>query len=184
MWMINTRGLIEVTGVDLRALVRAAYNPSRPQGLGIFAAAARPDLDDKTVDEIVERGRNDRMLAISMDYVNGRSCKFQVKRAGDRLFIDRDWYDHSRQALGDLLEAVGLDRSLIDQAEADWNVFLEEDLNGALAQLRERGGAMDDDMNDEATRAHIYGLYEGERRGLIKKINTENYSHRWELDER
>jgi hypothetical protein len=88
-------GQIEVTGVPLEALVRAAYRPSRPQGLG-FINYQDGDLTDAEVAEII--GRGNEHTPISMDYVKGRSCKFHVRRDGERLFIGTSWYDEHEHA--------------------------------------------------------------------------------------
>lgn len=135
-------GMIEVTGVPLEKLVRAAYEPSRQQGLGIFDMSGQHGgLPDDQVAEIVERGKDDRMLAVSMDYVNGRSCKFSVRRDGERLFINNKWYDHSDNQLRDLLESVGLSRDLVDQARAEQEAYQAESTRQALAFLQSQGGS-------------------------------------------
>ena len=161
-------GMIEVTGIPLEKLVRAAYAPSRQQGLGLFDPSGRHGgLTDDQVAEIVERGKNDSMLAVSMDYVNGRACKFRVKRGDEgRLFIERRWYDHSTDQLRDLLEAVGLARDLVDKARAEKDAHEAECLEAAVAFIRERGiyaerrGEMRDDPLPPKVREGLaYGMY-------------------------
>lgn len=153
-------GMIDVTGVPLETLVRAAYRPSRPLGLGVFAYQTG-DLTDAEVAEIIDRGRDDGLLAISMDYVKGRSCKFRVRRDGDRLLIPNRWHDHSDDQLRDLLTAVGLRPDLVDGARDAERQYIDVAIASAVAFLKERGGVYvekrDDQLPDELFDGLIYG---------------------------
>lgn len=101
-------GMIEVTGVDLRELVKGAYALSRPVGIG-FLHYKDGELDDATVDEIV---RSEGRSAVSMDYVYGRQCKFHVTRDEDgRLWTNSSWYDHTSSDLRALLKRVGIEKA-------------------------------------------------------------------------
>lgn len=156
-------GMIEVTGVPLEALVRAAYNPSRPQGLGHFHFQPG-DLSDADVAAIVKRGEGDRMLAISMDYVNGRSCKFTVSRGeGGRLYIKNQWHDHGDGQLRALLTAVGLSPDLLAKARDEERQARDEALTAAKAFLQERGGTFEEtrDNRDSIPPKVLDGLLEG-----------------------
>lgn len=138
---MKTAGMIDVTGVDLAALVRAAYAPSRQQGLGLFDMnGKRTGLPDEVVEEILERGRDDRLNAFSIDYLNGRSVKFHVRRAGDRLFIRNRWYDHSDGELMSLLEQVGLSGDLVQKARDEEDARRARVKAEAISYLKERGG--------------------------------------------
>lgn len=107
---MSTVGMIEVTGCNLRTLVQNAYAPSRQQGLGVFDPAGRSGgLSDDDAQKIIDQSRDDRLMAVSVDYVNGRSIKLRVRRDGDRLFINNSWYDHSDSQLAALLNSVGID---------------------------------------------------------------------------
>lgn len=138
---LRSAGMIEVTGCDLAALVRAAYMPSRQQGLGIFDGNGRGDISEKDVGDIIERGKDDPMKAVSMDYWNGRSIKMIVLKDGDRLFIRNGWYDHSDDELGMLLEQIGLNRERISVARKEELDYRESSKTAALAFLREQGGS-------------------------------------------
>lgn len=97
---------IEITGCDLRLLVQKAYELSRPQGLGFMHAKPGP-LSDQEVDSILSRSHVGR--PVSMDYVNGRAVKLNVRRDADgRLWIRPNWYDHTRMQLSELLHAIGI----------------------------------------------------------------------------
>lgn len=136
---MNTVGMIEITGVDLAHFVRAAYSPSRPQGLG-FMHYQPGDLGDDVVKQILDNGRGN--IAVSMDYVNGRACKMTVFRDGERLFINNSWYDHSDGALADLLTSVGLNADLIEKARSEKKAHDDACVDAALAHLRAIGGVL------------------------------------------
>lgn len=137
---LRTESMIEITGCDLAALVRAVYSLSRQQGLGLFDGNGRGGISDEDVAKIIERGREDRMCAVSMDYWNGRSIKMTVYKDGDRLFINNRWYDHSDSELGALLESIGLSADAIGHSRERQEAYRETSKVAALAFLRERGG--------------------------------------------
>lgn len=96
--------MIEITGVDLVALAKKAYELSAPQGMG-FLHARDGELDEDTAARLVS---DDPHFPLSMDYVHGRACKLTVFKEGDRMFISNQWHDHSEDQLKQLLEAVGI----------------------------------------------------------------------------
>lgn len=108
--------MIDMTGVDQRELIQAVYDLSQPQGLGLFAAAATGPgpLTDAEIDEIMSHPSMATLW--SMDYVNGRSCKFHLRRVtetttyefpeGVELYTRGDWYDHGESDLHELLTRV------------------------------------------------------------------------------
>lgn len=174
----DTRGYIEITGVNLADFVRACYAPSRPQGLGAFHYQPG-DLDDEAVAAIVERGQKDRMCAVSMDYVRGRSIKMSVYRGpDDRLFINNDWYDHSRPMLARMLSAVGFDgEKLIADAVADQERKDSEEIAIAEAELPRLLTVMQDGRAP-------YDAFDGfcwrtrpmaEKRGLIEYVSDPDH---------
>lgn len=92
--------MIEITGVDLVAFAKAAYELSQPQGMGWLHARPGP-LDDATAEDLVRRCASGS-VALHMDYVHGRSCKMVVFREDDgRLMISDSWYDHTDALKGD-----------------------------------------------------------------------------------
>lgn len=97
---------LDVTNVDLVKLAKEAYALSRPQGLG-FLHATEGDLSDEDARAIVERDANDRICALSMDYVHGRACKLTVRRRDGKLLLDADWFDHSEAQMAELRKRVG-----------------------------------------------------------------------------
>ena len=91
----------------LDAVIRAAYDLSRPQGLGFLQATQGP-LDEEALTDIKALGSS--QYAAGMDYVRGRAVKLTVRRDGDKLYIDADqWLDHSMSDLQELAARAGLD---------------------------------------------------------------------------
>lgn len=100
--------MIDITYADLRTVIRTAYELSRPQGMGFLHFKDEP-LSEQEIDAILASGNP--LYPVSMDYVNGRSCKFSVVvRDGLRLIGDR-WYDHSESQLDQLLKTIGVTRT-------------------------------------------------------------------------
>ena len=100
--------MIDITRADLRLVIREVYALSSPQGMGLLHFK-RGELTDEEVDAILASGTP--LHPVSMDYVNGRSCKFSVTfRDGRRLIGDR-WYDHSESQLDQLLKTIGVTRT-------------------------------------------------------------------------
>lgn len=153
-------GRIEVTGVTLEALVRAAYNPSQPRGLGHLHFQPG-DLSDEDIAAIIDRGKGSRLHAISMDYVKGRAVKFDARRDGDRLFIKNRWYDHSDTQLRNLLVSVGLSPDLVDKARKEESDYIDDAIAKAVHFLRAHGGSYTEtrerELPDVITTGLIYG---------------------------
>lgn len=155
-------GEIEVTGVKLTDLVHAAYNPSRPQGLGRLHFQGGGLTDDEAA-EIVARFKDDRDgTVLSMDYVKGRSIKFHVRRRDGRLFIHNSWYDHSDDELRMLLKQVGLRGDLVEKARAERAAYDAKCIDVARDYLAERGGKCTTDFMDDALPKEVHdGLFAG-----------------------
>ena len=106
---MNTEDMIEVTGCDLVKLVKDVYHLSRPQGMGYlhYTEGALSDEDAQTI--IDQGGQGD--CIVSMDYIYGRACKFNVwKDEDDRLWIRSKWFDHTdgdQQSLLALIKPIG-----------------------------------------------------------------------------
>lgn len=97
---------LNITGVDLKELAKAAYRFSRPQGLG-FIHFEEGDLPDYLAQQLVDHNSKYMGGGLSMDYVKGRACKLSAIMRNGELFISDRWYDHSARDLQDLLAAVG-----------------------------------------------------------------------------
>ena len=106
--------VINLTGFDMRTLAKKVYDLSRPQGMG-FLQFRDGTLTDQELDELVNDSEG-VSLALTMDYVFGRACKFHVQRAdgpgvylefpdGVTHFTRTDWYDHSEYQFEELLSA-------------------------------------------------------------------------------
>lgn len=105
---------LNVTGVDLKELAKAAYRFSRPQGLG-YLHFEEGELSDADAQHLVDLGVKYSGGGLSMDYVKGRACKFNVTARNGELFISDRWYDHTEADLRDLLTAI--DRSVCQTVE-------------------------------------------------------------------
>ena len=119
---MNTEKMIEVTGCDLRVLVKKAYELSVPLGMGHLHYKAGV-LDDATVDKILASANIYSEIRLVMDYVHGRAVKLSVFRQqsngesptweylnakGPELWwIYDQWPDHSAEQLDQLLSAIG-----------------------------------------------------------------------------
>lgn len=97
--------MIEVTGVDLVELVKGAYALSVPLGMG-WLHFTEGELTDEEARELIHEGRR---TPVSLDYVKGRACKFGVYKDDDgKLWISKNWYDHTGYHVERLLERVGI----------------------------------------------------------------------------
>lgn len=96
--------MIDITGADLRELVKAAYDVSQPQGAGFIHYTPGP-LSDEEADEIIQRSKGGNE-AVYMDYVKGRSVKLGVITKDGRLYIHDRWYDHTPGQLASLLKRI------------------------------------------------------------------------------
>jgi hypothetical protein len=121
--MRNEYDIALPSDTDLRALVKKAYDLSRPQGLG-FLHYREGDLDDALVDEILSRDRD--RCAFSTDYVQGRAVKFSVYRDDDGLYVGARWFDHNHWSYTALLGSVGVPEDAIITAEAALDKANEE----------------------------------------------------------
>lgn len=88
--------MIDITGTDLRELMKKVYDMSEPVGLGMRHYRPGP-LDDEMLDKILTKiGKpTDEDVLIHMDYVHGRCCKFCVWHKDGKLLINNRWPDHS-----------------------------------------------------------------------------------------
>ena len=97
---------IDITGADLKEAAKIAYDLSVPAGLGYLHFKPEP-LSDAEAQQLIDRERPDGHIALSMDYVHGRGCKFTVVRKEGRLYIYANWYDHSEYQTEELLKRLG-----------------------------------------------------------------------------
>ena len=113
-------GHIDITELDERALIRAAYAASVPLGLG-FPHARDGELDEETVDAILNHARKFHEGAINMDYVHGRAVKLRVRQEHGRRYVLLNWYDHGPEAMVQMLRTLGLPdvEARIEKARAE-----------------------------------------------------------------
>ena len=100
--------MIDITGKDLKVLIKKAYDLSVPKGMGFLHFAAG-GISDDLVNHIIENGKKDPDCAVEMDYVGGRCCKFDVSKEGNKLLIPDKWFDHTDEEYKELLSAIGVE---------------------------------------------------------------------------
>ncbi len=81
--------MIDITGADLREVVRAAYALSQPQGMGMLHFVPG-DLSESDIDAVLKNSPD--YCPVSMDYVRGRACKM---------------HDHTPSQLQEFLKRIG-----------------------------------------------------------------------------
>ena len=94
--------MIDVTNLDIHKLIAGAYNLSIPVGMGMLHYEEGCLSEEEIASLIIT---NDEVLAVSMDYVKGRACKFNIFKKEGKLLINDDWFDHSPEQLEQLLES-------------------------------------------------------------------------------
>ena len=102
---METKNMIEITGIDLVRFVQKIYDLSNPQGLG-FLHYQEGQLTTEEAERIIDLWKNDERMALGMDYIRGRSCKMDVFKEDNKLWIYNDWYDHSEMQLIELLNLM------------------------------------------------------------------------------
>ncbi len=102
----------DVTGVNLAKLAAAAYDLSRPQGLGMLHFVPGSLTDEKAASLVKSTGR----IALSLDYVKGRAVKLTVFRADDgTLTVSDRWFDHSSSQDAELWRRVDVQPKPMNQ---------------------------------------------------------------------
>lgn len=92
-------------GICLFNLVKKVYELSTPQGLGALEPVT--ELTDEQTQNILDKSDSPR-LAVDMDYVNGRACKFIVFKNNGKLTIKDYWYDHTDEQFETLLKTFNI----------------------------------------------------------------------------
>ena len=98
---------IDVTHVDLVAFAKEVYAMSVPVGMGVLHARDG-GLSDEDAKAQVDRFKDDKRIALGMEYVHGRCCKMTVYRKDGRLEMRWPWYDHTDGQGNRLLETFGI----------------------------------------------------------------------------
>lgn len=96
---------IDFKSIDPIEFIKKVYELSVPQGLGILHFK-EGGLTDEEAKKILVNYRNDKMIYLDMDYVEGRACKMTVFRKGKKLFFRLPWYDHTDIQSEKLLKAI------------------------------------------------------------------------------
>lgn len=99
---MHTENMIDVTNLSLTKMAKLAYQMSKPVGMGILHYR-EGELSDEDAQELVNNCKDDRQMALNMDYVHGRCCKFRVFKENGKHYINKDWYEHTEDDLHQLL---------------------------------------------------------------------------------
>ncbi len=94
--------MIDITEVNLVEFAKAVYLLSAPKDMGFLHAKDGP-LPHADAVALVDAYKDDKEMALRMDYTHGRACKMNVFRNGERLKIEDSWYDHTNDELRSLL---------------------------------------------------------------------------------
>lgn len=89
---------------NIKDVIAAVYDCSRPQGLGFLHYTPDP-LSDEELDKLAS---NTELKNLSLDYVAGRACKFCLREIKGEYYFDKDWFDHTEldsQTLANRLNA-------------------------------------------------------------------------------
>lgn len=101
--------MIDVTGIDLVEFAKKVYELSVPQGMGILHFTPKPLTTDEAK-QLVDAWKDDRINALSMDYVKGRACKMHVRQEDGKLTISDTWYDHTDRIYQQLLDHFNIQK--------------------------------------------------------------------------
>lgn len=98
---------IDVSRLNLIEIVKAAYDLSRPVGMGYLHYDPEPLTNEKATDLIDLKSEN----VVSLDYVKGRAVKFRVFKENNKLYIRDSWYDHTESDLQELLKRATTEKA-------------------------------------------------------------------------
>lgn len=95
---LDTSYFIDVTDLSTVKMIQAAYELSKPVGMGFMHYTSNP----LTVEEAQEHIRPNGF--VNLDYVLGRCCKFRIIVNNGKKYTPKSWYDHTEEDLKNLIE--------------------------------------------------------------------------------
>lgn len=127
---MNFEGMIDISRASIADIVGAAYNLSRPQGMGQLHYRPGP-LSAEEIEHIIgtQLRQGNPISRLSMDYIKGRAVKMTVFITGGKKYIRFPWYDHSKGQLEELLTELG---------------FTAEETYAAIAEAQKILGSSED----------------------------------------
>lgn len=119
-----TVGMIDVTGVNARDIIRYAYELSQPRGLGhmAFIPGEMPEETLEAIYRTLNRDAGDGEspgVALSMGIVLGRNVCMAIYKWRDMYFIKPFWEMHTDQELEELVTLCELDSDRIITAREE-----------------------------------------------------------------
>lgn len=106
MFNFDPTHFIEIPADKLRDAINLVYDLSQPVGMGHLHW--RPGRLDKVTEDAIMEAEPSGDIAVHMDYVHGRCCKFIVFKQDGKLWIRPEWHDHTEGDLITLLYRLGM----------------------------------------------------------------------------
>lgn len=105
----SQKEVVDLTGADLRKLVKKAYELSKPYGMG-HAHYKSGELDEESVDSILSKAT--RVCLFNMDYVHGRAVKLVAYNPNGSWLLPegvtgwmvKKWFMHEDYELNEVLK--------------------------------------------------------------------------------
>ncbi len=102
--------MIDITEINLIEFAKKVYELSVPQGRGFLHYTSQP-LAGIEAKLLVDIFKDDKTLALDMDYIKGRACKMQVfRQKPDKLKISDTWYGHTDRIYQQLLDHFNIQK--------------------------------------------------------------------------
>ena len=98
---------IDVSKLDLLEIVKAAYDLSKPIGMGFIHYTPEP-LTNEEAASLIDLTSS---IVVALDYVKGRCVKFTVFKHNNKFYINDKWYDHTESDLQELLERASTEKT-------------------------------------------------------------------------
>lgn len=163
-------GMIKITGCDLEALVKKAYQLSRPQGLGwIDKSQDKKELTDNEVSNILSAPHED-WVPVQIDYLHGKAVKLTVFRFDDQLYVENYWHDHSDQDFLALLSSIGIPEKAVHIAKNEKAEYKAMCLSKALKLLSSQGVVYGANLSLKHDEDIYNGLLQAREEGLVRQV--------------
>lgn len=95
--------------IDMIALIKKVYELSVPLGMGFLHFMSAPMTDEHAKEILSCQSEGFSGCILSLDYIQGRSCKFHVYKEKDGLYINDSWYDHTDAQFNELLKTFNIE---------------------------------------------------------------------------
>lgn len=103
----DMRGYIDITDLDVRKVIAAAFDRSHAQGMGFLHDKPGP-VTDEEIDSGKRTNQSTGAESWSFDYLRGRSMKLHFTAYDSKLWWQLGWYDHSEFSQEVVLAVAGM----------------------------------------------------------------------------